>query len=96
MTSVGDEPVVLTQLAEKHVSQPIDPYQLSYCPTMDLLAVGAQDDQVHVFRLNGQRVFGAAHGRKGLRVRQLHWKPNGRDPAPEDIPFPPSLHFESC
>ena len=72
-----DKSVSLNMLAEKIISQPVDGEQLAYCPTMDLLAVGSKDDQVHVFRLNGQRVFGASSGKLALQIRRLHWKPTG-------------------
>lgn len=59
---------------------------LAYCPTMDLIALAAEDDQLHVFRLNGQRVFGGSFGgdpyldedakEKG-ELRGLRWKNNG-------------------
>lgn len=72
-----EKPMSLNLLAEKIISQPVDGDQLAYCPTMDLLAVGSKDDQVHVFRLNGQRVFGASSGKLALQIRRLHWKPTG-------------------
>lgn len=77
MDESDDEPALLNLLAEKITPQPVSNDQLAYCPTMDLVAVGTRDDQVHVFRLNGQRVFGAAYGQESLKIRQLYWKPNG-------------------
>ncbi|KAL1998390.1 hypothetical protein VTN02DRAFT_6293 [Thermoascus thermophilus] len=64
---------------------------LAYCPTMDLIALAAEDGQLHVFRLNGQRVFGGSFGgdpssyleggegdEKGKgELRALRWKNNG-------------------
>lgn len=72
-----EKSVSLNLLAEKIIPQPVDSDQLAYCPTMDLLAVGSKDDQVHVFRLNGQRVFGASSGKLALQIRRLRWKPTG-------------------
>ncbi len=72
-----DEPASLNMLAEKIAPQPVNGEQLAYCPTMDLIALGTRDDQVQVFRLNGQRVFGAASGPKSLKIYRLHWKPTG-------------------
>ena len=72
-----DKSVSLNLLAEKIIPQPVDDGRLAYCPTMDLLAVGCKDDQVHVFRLNGQRVFGASSGKLALKIRRLRWKPTG-------------------
>lgn len=68
----------LNLLAERYVSQPINPKLLAYCPTMDLLAVATLDEQVHVYRLNGQKVFGVANRQALGGVNQIKWKPNGK------------------
>ena len=69
----------LTMLAEKVVQPAINPKHLAYCPTMDLIAFATVDDQVHVHRLNGQRVFGVS-GKQSLgEVKSIEWKPNGRN-----------------
>lgn len=60
---------------------------------MDLVALASQDEQLHVFRLNGQKVFGGSfrggdayfdydddedeEDGKG-EVRRLKWKDDGR------------------
>jgi anaphase-promoting complex subunit 4 len=68
---------MLNILAEKAIHQPASlDGLLAYCPTMDLLALATKEEQVFVYRLNGQRVFSAAQ--KGpSRVEKLRWKPNG-------------------
>ncbi|KAL9035554.1 MAG: hypothetical protein Q9214_006526 [Letrouitia sp. 1 TL-2023] len=71
----------LNLLAEKYVSQPINPKLLAYCPTMDLLAVATLDEQVYVYRLNGQKVFGVANRQAHGGVNQIKWKPNGQSIA---------------
>ncbi|THC97798.1 hypothetical protein EYZ11_002714 [Aspergillus tanneri] len=58
---------------------------LAYCPTMDLIALVTEDDELHVFRLNGQKVVGGLFkgdpyldeddGRG--EIRRLMWKDNG-------------------
>ena len=69
---------MLNLLAEKAIHQPASPEGLlAYCPTMDLLALATKEEQVFVYRLNGQRVFGAAQKGTPLRVEKLRWKPNG-------------------
>ncbi|KAH0551523.1 hypothetical protein GP486_007262 [Trichoglossum hirsutum] len=44
---------------------------------MDLLAIATKEEQVFVYRLNGQRVFGTAQKGAPSRVEKLRWKPNG-------------------
>ena len=68
----------LNLLAEKVVHQPIKVDIFVYCPTMDLIALATFDEQVHVYRLNGQRVFGVPNKKLDCSVRQLRWKPNGQ------------------
>lgn len=64
----AEETPLLSLVAEKSLSTKCKPNLLTYCPTMDLIAlVSAQDEQLSVYRLNGQRVFGGsfrgdAHG----------------------------------
>lgn len=49
------------------------------CPTMDLIALANDDDQVQVFRMNGEQVFGIAKKRPAAQVTRLNWKPNGKN-----------------
>jgi anaphase-promoting complex subunit 4 len=44
---------------------------------MDLLALATEEEQVLVYRLNGQRVFSVAHRGSGRKICQLEWKPDG-------------------
>ena len=68
----------LSMMAEKVVQPAINPKHLAYCPTMDLVAFATVDGQVHVHRLNGQRVFGASGKQSTGNIRDIKWKPNGR------------------
>ncbi|PQE12926.1 anaphase-promoting complex component Cut20 Apc4 protein [Rutstroemia sp. NJR-2017a BBW] len=68
----------LELLGEKTLHQTIDPALISYCPSMDLVALGSTDQQVLIYRLNGQRVYGAAQKINTLQVQQISWKPNGQ------------------
>ncbi|KAL6720420.1 hypothetical protein ACLMJK_002342 [Lecanora helva] len=65
-------------LAEKVVQPAIDPEHLEYCPTMDLIAVATVDGQIHVYRMNGQRVFGSQNKQSTPKVYRMRWKPNGQ------------------
>ena len=69
--------IVLNMLAENIVQPAINPQYLTYCPTMDLIAFATIDEQVHVHRLNGQKVFGVTSKQAGNKVSGLKWKPNG-------------------
>ena len=64
-------------LAEKVVQPAINPAHVAYCPTMDLVALATIDEQVQVYRLNGQKVFGILNKQAPAQVDQIKWKPNG-------------------
>jgi anaphase-promoting complex subunit 4 len=74
--------VELQMVGEKTLHLPLKPDLLAYCPSMELLAAGSTDQNVLIYRLNGQRVFGAGQKAKGavLDVQKLGWKPNGISP----------------
>ena len=76
-SETDDEPSSLNMLAEKVMHQAIKLNTLAYCPTMDLVALATVDEQVHVYRLNGQQVFGVSNKKAGCSVENLQWKPNG-------------------
>jgi anaphase-promoting complex subunit 4 len=67
----------LELLGEKALHQAANPRLLAYCPSMDLLALGSTDQQVLIYRLNGQRVSVATQGRSSPSVEKIGWKPNG-------------------
>jgi hypothetical protein len=52
---------------------------------MDLIALVTTDQQVLIYRLNGQRVYGATQKSEQLRVASIQWKPNGLYPG---VPVP--------
>ncbi|KAG0651892.1 hypothetical protein D0Z07_1276 [Hyphodiscus hymeniophilus] len=72
------DPLKLEVLSQKSLHQTADPELLTYCPSMDLLAVASTDQQVLIYRLNGQRVYGAAQKGSSLQVESIRWKPNGQ------------------
>ena len=67
----------LNMLAEKVLHSPIYPELLAYCPTLDLLALATNDEQVHVFRINGQKVFGVTAKDPTSKVTSMWWRPDG-------------------
>lgn len=75
---MDDSISALTMMAEKVVQPAIDPKHLAYCPTMDLVAFATVDGQVHVHRLNGQKVFAASGKHSMGNIRNIKWKPNGK------------------
>lgn len=68
---------MLNLLAEKNVQPAINPRHLAYCPTMDLIALATVDEKVHVYRLNGQKIFSVSTKSPTARVNFIKWKPNG-------------------
>ncbi|KAK2751007.1 hypothetical protein FQN57_000082 [Myotisia sp. PD_48] len=89
-TSATSEHLRLIAIAEKTLPEKCKPGTLAYCPTMDLVAVAMEDNHVHVFRLNGQYVFGGMYGDTSnsfdaststgneLSVVDVKWKNSGR------------------
>lgn len=71
----------LEVISEKALPQTTKSGLISYCPTMDLVALGSVDEQVLLYRLNGQRVYGAAQRGSSLKIEGMQWKPNGNLPS---------------
>lgn len=72
-----EEPSALEALSEKTLPHVADPKLIAYCPSMDLIALGTNDQQVLIYRLNGQRVYGTTQKPGTSRVESIQWKPNG-------------------
>ncbi|PGH15908.1 hypothetical protein AJ79_02075 [Helicocarpus griseus UAMH5409] len=75
-------PPQLASVAEKTLASKCKPGSMTYCPTMDLVALTSVDERVDVYRLNGQRVFGGVYGEGGRggeegEVRKVKWKGTG-------------------
>ncbi|KAK3168298.1 hypothetical protein OEA41_004745 [Lepraria neglecta] len=68
-------------LAEKVVQPAINPSHVAYCPTMDLIALATIDEHIHIYRLNGQKVFGVQTKQPSAKVDKIKWKPNGQSLA---------------
>ncbi|OJK04513.1 hypothetical protein ASPACDRAFT_109174 [Aspergillus aculeatus ATCC 16872] len=75
----------LTPVGEKSLPAKCKAGALAYCPTMDLIALVTEDDELRVFRLNGQKVFGGSYKGEsyldeddgGGEIRGLVWKNTG-------------------
>lgn len=88
MVNDGPQPLPGPQLApvaEKSLPAKCKPGALAYCPTMDLIALATDDDELRVFRLNGQRVFGGSFcgdpyldEMQNGEIRGLVWRSNGK------------------
>lgn len=76
----------LELLGEKSLHQTVNPELLVYCPSMDLIALASTDQQVLIYRLNGQRVYGAAQKGNTLRIEKISWKPNGAEHLQLSLP----------
>ncbi|PCH01811.1 Anaphase-promoting complex subunit 4 [Penicillium occitanis (nom. inval.)] len=80
-----EPPPKLVSVAEKTLPAKCkDGSFLTYCPTMDLVALATEDEQLYVYRLNGQEVLSADLAGdpyldevKG-EIRGVRWKNDGR------------------
>ncbi|EPQ67390.1 Bgt-309 [Blumeria graminis f. sp. tritici] len=64
-------------ISDKVLHQTIIPGLVSYCPSMDLIALATKDQGVYIFRLNGERVCGISQQSKH-RVERIQWKQDGQ------------------
>ena len=71
----------LLQQAEKILLHPIHPHLITYNPTMDLIAVVTDEENLDVYRINGQRAFGLKRKSEDVKVDQLQWEFNGKSIA---------------
>ncbi|KAJ4988520.1 anaphase-promoting complex component Cut20/Apc4 [Stagonosporopsis vannaccii] len=76
----SDAPMLLQQ-AEKVLLHPVHPHLIAYCPTMDLVAVVTTEENLDVYRINGQRAFGLKRKRDDLVVDTIKWEFNGKSIA---------------
>lgn len=75
----------LTPVGEKSLPAKCKAQAVAYCPTMDLIALATEDEELRVFRLNGQRVFGGSFGgdpylgedEEDGEIRGMVWKGDG-------------------
>jgi len=58
-------------------AQPVNLNLARCCPTMDLVAVVTSDEQLDVYRFNGQRAFGLQRKNPESKVSSVCWKYNG-------------------
>jgi anaphase-promoting complex subunit 4 len=71
----------LLQQAEKILLHPIHPHLIAYCPTMDLIAVVTTEENLDVYRINGQRAFGLKRKSEDVTVDTIQWEFNGKSIA---------------
>ena len=71
----------LLQQAEKILLHPIYPTLIAYCPSMDLIAVVTDEENLDVYRINGQRAFGLKRKNDDVTVDALQWEFNGKNIA---------------
>jgi anaphase-promoting complex subunit 4 len=75
----------LTPVGEKSLPAKCKASTLTYCPTMDLIALVTEDEELRVFRLNGQKAFGGSfkgdpylgEDEADGEIRAVRWKDNG-------------------
>ncbi|KAH7406909.1 anaphase-promoting complex, cyclosome, subunit 4-domain-containing protein [Phaeosphaeria sp. MPI-PUGE-AT-0046c] len=71
----------LLQQAEKILLHPIHPHLVAYCPTMDLIAIVTDEENLDIYRINGARAFGLKRKGEELSVDALQWEFNGKSIA---------------
>lgn len=71
----------LLQQSEKTLLHPIHPHLIAYCPTMDLIAVVTTEENLDVYRINGQRAFGLKRKNEDVTVDTIQWEFNGKSIA---------------
>ncbi|KAF2026229.1 hypothetical protein EK21DRAFT_74700 [Setomelanomma holmii] len=71
----------LLQQSEKILLHPIHPHLIAYCPTMDLIAVVTDEENLDVYRINSQRAFGLKRKSEDVKVDALQWEFNGKSIA---------------
>lgn len=67
----------LLQQSEKILLYSIHAHLISYCPTMDLIAVVTSEENLDVYRINGQRAFGLKRKSENVNVLAVSWQWNG-------------------
>lgn len=85
----------LTPVGEKSLPAKCKTDMITYCPSMDLIAVVTDDEELRVFRLNGQKVFGGSYkGDPYLddddgsgEIRAVRWKNDGTFLIAQDSEF---------
>lgn len=68
----------LLQQAEKILLHPIHSHLITYCPTMDLIAVVTDEENLDVYRINGQRAFGLKRKNTDASIDSICWEFNGQ------------------
>lgn len=76
----SDAPKLLQQ-AEKVLLHPVHPHLIAYCPTMDLIAIVTNEENLDVYRINGQRAFGLKRKNEDVTVDTIQWEFNGKSIA---------------
>lgn len=76
----SDAPALLQQ-AEKILLRRIHPHLIACCPTMDLIAVVTDEENLDVYRINGQRAFGLRRKNDDVAVDMIKWEFNGKSIA---------------
>jgi anaphase-promoting complex subunit 4 len=71
----------LLQQSEKILLHPIHPHLIAYCPSMDLVAIVTDEENLDVYRINGQRAFGLKRKSEDVNVDALQWEFNGKSIA---------------
>ncbi|KAH6121354.1 anaphase-promoting complex subunit 4 [Parastagonospora nodorum] len=75
------KPRQLLQQSEKILLHPIHPHLFAYCPTMDLIALVTAEENLDVYRINGQLAFSLRRKSEDVCVDAVQWEFNGKSVA---------------
>lgn len=80
-TTDPKKPRQLLQQSEKILLHPIHPHLFAYCPTMDLIALVTSEENLDVYRINGQLAFQLKRKSEDVTVDAVQWEFNGKSVA---------------
>lgn len=68
-------------LYRKALPVPARPGLAAWSPQLDLIAIVTSNENILLYRMNGQRVWGVAHRKdkmaSDVRVERMQWRPDG-------------------
>ncbi|KAH8153432.1 uncharacterized protein LAJ45_02244 [Morchella importuna] len=84
--AAAKQPTGFLALYQKALPFPARPGLAAWSPTLDLIALVTTNENVLLYRMNGQRVWGFAHRRDRnvgpgggeTRIERLRWRPDGK------------------
>jgi anaphase-promoting complex subunit 4 len=76
MSETSATPCFFKQIDEKHINQEVS--QMLWNPRMDLIALAFSNGDIHLYRMNWQRVWSYSSPHQNLTVTSMAWRPDGK------------------